>query len=231
MNHLHAEQAFEELAKRLSDPVELASYKRLHDAYSPDLLPLLFGLLLVQGGNLVYGKKPSYLKFRAIEVIARVPYHSWEAVGFVFMTLFYSDEQKALKLAKTADFARIAQDNETMHVVVISALAQQEQQTGIIRSTLLPLCFAFFYFWSSAILYLLCKRWSFELNYVFEEHAFEQYQLFLDLHSEELKKKKVHSKFLTWYGRQPKNQYEFFVSVRNDELIHRNHSIEAIQEK
>ncbi len=228
MNHLHTEEGFEKRVAELNNAAALSRFKRLHDGYKTSFLPNLIGAFLVHGGALVYGRRPSYGKFRAIEVIARVPYHAWQAVGFVFMTLFYTNEKRALALAKTAEFARIAQDNETMHVVVISTLAKQEGQAGLIRGTVIPVIFAFFYFFSSVLLYLVCKRWSFELNYVFEQHAFDQYQQFLDEHEQELKKKTVQSEFLSWYGRHPANQYEFFVSVRNDEIIHRNNSIEAI---
>jgi len=43
-----------------------------------------------------------------------------------------------------------------------------------------------------------------------------------------LKSKSIESEFLTWYGRHPRSQYEFFRSVRNDEIVHRNKSIHEI---
>ncbi|MFM2374198.1 MAG: Alternative oxidase, partial [Candidatus Parcubacteria bacterium] len=89
--------------------------------------------------------------------------------------------------------------------------------------------FAFFYFWSSYILFLVKPRYSYELNFMFENHAFLQYDRFLEIYGEELKRKHVQSDFLEWYGRHPRNQYEFFLSVRNDEIIHRNTSIHEIQ--
>jgi hypothetical protein len=143
--------------------------------------------------------------------------------------MFYSNEQKAMRLSEVAKYARFAQDNETMHVVVISHLAKQEERAGIIRHTLIPMVFAFFYFWWSYLLYLINPRYSYELNYMFEDHAFEQYSLFLEKRAEELKKKPIQSDFLDWYGRHPRNQYDFFLSVRNDEIIHRNTSIREVQ--
>ena len=47
---------------------------------------------------------------------------------------------------------------------------------------------------------------------------------------EELKKKPVECEFLEWYGRNPRNQFEFFQSIRNDEIIHRNTSLKEIKE-
>jgi hypothetical protein len=221
-------EELERLNHELNDPEVLKSYKQELDGYTPAIVPRLLGKTLVWLGNVIYGKEPSYLKFRAVEVIARVPYHSWASAAYTLLTMFYANEQKAMLLSNVAKYARLAQDNETMHVVVISKLAQAEGRAGVIRYTLIPMVFAFFYFWASYILFLVKPRYSYELNFMFENHAFLQYDRFLELHGEALKKKYVQSEFLSWYGRHPKNQYEFFLSVRNDEIIHRNTSIHEI---
>ena len=221
-------KALEDLNLALNDDGALAAYKAPYDNYRPALLPRILGNFLVWCGNFVYGEEPSYLKFRAVEVIARVPYHAWSSAAYTLLTLFYSDEQKALRLSGVAKYARIAQDNETMHVGVISKLAQIEVHAGFLRHSCIPVFFSFMYFWVSYILYMMNPRYSYELNYLFESHAFEQYSRFLEEQGEELKKKLVNSEFLEWYGRHPRSQYEFFLSVRNDELIHRNTSIKEI---
>ena len=213
----------------LNDPERLAEYKTPYDNYVTSAVPRVLGEFLVACGNIVYGEAPSYLKFRAVEVIARVPYHSWASAAYTLLTMFYGDEEKALKLSAITKFSRFAQDNETMHVVVVSCLAKREGGGDPIRHTLIPLLFAFFYYWASYILYLVNPRYSLELNYLFESHAFEQYDRFLREHEDELRHKLVSSDFLTWYGRTPKHQYDFFQSVRNDELIHRNRSIREIE--
>ncbi|MFZ1987874.1 MAG: alternative oxidase [Minisyncoccia bacterium] len=223
-----SETEYETLIESLNNPEELAEYKRPYDSYRPALLPRMLGTLLVVCGNIVYGKVPSYQKFRAVEVIARVPYHSWASAAFTFLTLFYADETRALKLSAISRFARFASDNETMHVVVISQLARKEQKCGVVRHTVIPMLFAFFYFWASYAIYLMNPRWSLELNYLFEQHAFDQYSLFLERYGDELKKKPIMSDFLDWYGRKCLSQYEFFQSVRNDEIVHRNRSIREI---
>jgi hypothetical protein len=168
------------------------------------------------------------MKFRAVEVIARVPYHSWESAAYTLLTLFYQNEKKALALTEISHFARFAQDNETMHVVVISTLAREYERAGVLRHTIIPMVFAFFYFWWSYILYLAHPKWSLELNYLFESHAFEQYDRFLKECEKELKDRPIESDFLLRYGRHPISQYDFFLSVRNDELIHRNRSVREI---
>lgn len=220
----------ERLNEELNNDDALNAYKRPYDNYKVSFLPRALGKFLVWSGNIVYGHKPSYLKFRAVEVIARVPYHSWASAAYTLLTMFYTNEKKAMKLSNVSKYARVAQDNETMHVVVISQLAHGEEHAGFFRHTFIPMWFAFFYFWWSYFLYLIKPRYSYELNYMFENHAFEQYSLFLEEYGEELKNKPVKSEFLAWYGRNPRNQYEFFRSIRNDEIIHRNTSIEEIQE-
>lgn len=229
MELIRGSEELEKLNKELNDPALLAEYRRPYDNYRPSFLPRLLGQSLVWWGNVVYGKTPSYLKFRAVEVIARVPYHSWASAAYTLLTLFYSNEEKAMRLSTVACYARMAGDNETMHVVVISQLAKKEMAAGFFRYTLIPVLFSFLYFWWSYLLYLVNPRYSYELNYMFESHAFDQYQRFLELHEEDLKKKPMRSDFLDWYGRHPISQYEFFLSVRNDEIIHRNSSLHELQ--
>lgn len=218
----------EALNTHLCDDALRDEYAAPYDNYRVGLVAKVLGSLLVYGGNIMYGKEPSYLKFRAVELIARVPYHSWEAAAYTLLTLFFSDERKALRLTRIAAFSRIAQDNETMHVIVISHLTRQENCGGFIRKSLIPVLFGFFYYWAAYLLYLLSRRSALELNYMFENHAYQQYSRFLERCEHELKGKAVDSEFLRWYGRNPRNQYEFFRSIRNDELIHRNMSIREI---
>jgi len=220
-------QEHEELVEILHNPENRAAYEKSCGDVRISILPRMLGSFLVWSGNTLYGKKPSYLKFRAVEVIARVPYHSWAAVAHTLLTLFYWDEKKALKLCGDSNFARLSQENETMHVIVISKLAREEKHANFLIHTLIPILFAFFYYWASYLLYLVNSTWSLQLNYLFEDHAYHQYDQFLKENEEDLKNKIVASDFLLWYGRDPLSQYEFFSSVRNDELIHRNKSIRA----
>lgn len=223
------DQSLEKLNQELNDEVFLENYKKHYDNYKVAFIPKLLGNALVFLGNLFYGYTPSYLKFRSVEIIARVPYYSWASCSFTLMTLFFSDEKAALKYSQVARFASFAQENETMHVVVISHLANIEQPAGFIRYSLIPIIFSFFYFWVSYFLYFINPKYSYQLNYMFENHAYEQYDKFLKNHTESLKSKKIESIFLDWYGRSFENQYDFFQSVRNDELIHRNTSIDQIE--
>src|SRR3990172_1939113 len=128
MKFLMDDKKLEALNLELNDPEQLKAYKTPYDGYEPALLPRMLGSFLVFCGNLVYGHNPSYLKFRAVEVIARVPYHSWASAAFTLMTLFYTSEERAMKLSAIKNYATFASDNETMHVVVISTLSHREKR-------------------------------------------------------------------------------------------------------
>ncbi len=218
----------ETLVQQLKDPAFLQSYKEPYDNYKVSIVPKILGGLLVSMGTIVYGKKPSYQKFKAVEVIARIPYQSWEVASYMFLTGVYSNESKAIALTKTSHFSREAQDNETMHVVVISQIVQKEHANNFILHTLIPLLFSLFYFFAVFILYVVHKKSALELNYVFESHAFSQYDMFIKENEEMLKQKSVSSAFLDFYGRKVENEYDLFLTIRNDELIHRNQSVEKL---
>lgn len=218
----------EMLVRTLNNPALRAAYAKPFDDYEPCFIARLLGGLLILSGGLVYGKEPSYAKCKAIEVIARIPYQSWEMAVYTLLTAFYTNEEKAINLAKTSTFSRMAQDNETMHVVVLSQIVCRLNCEDVLRHTLIPFFFSFFYFWTVYILYLLSRRAAFELNYIFEAHAYAQYSEFLEREGECLKQRPVISDFLAFYGREVRNEYELFELIRNDELVHRNRSIREL---
>lgn len=221
--------AHEALVAQLNDPTLRAEYAKKYDDYKVGWVASILGYFLVGSGNLVYGKKPSYAKFKAIEVIARIPYQSWEVATYTLLTAFYKNERRAIELAKTSRFSRLAQDNETMHVVVLSQMVCKMRAQRFLKHTLIPLVFALFYFWTVYLLYLVYRKAALELNYLFENHAYHQYSQFLAENGETLKHKVCMYEFLSFYGRNVVTEYEFFESVRNDELIHRNTSIRELE--
>ncbi len=222
-------QSLEALNEKLNDGALLEEYRKPYDHYRPHILARILGSFFVGAGDLIYGKEPSYQKFKAIEIVARIPYQSWEVAAYTLLTALHGNEKTAIALSRSSRFSRLAQDNETMHVVVISQIVRRQCRSSIILHTLIPMLFSFFYFWALYLVYLFFPRVVLETNYLFEFHAFEQYQRFLDVRGEALKREPITSEFLTLYGRNPKSQYEFFRSIRNDELIHRNRSIREIE--
>lgn len=220
--------AHEALVRELCDPALRAEYARPYDDYQVAWVASFLGFLLVATGTLLYGKKPGYAKFKAIEVIARIPYQSWEVASYTLLTAFYQNEKRAIELTKTSMFSRMAQDNETLHVVVISQIVKRLKCADFIRHTLIPLIMSFFYFWTLYVLYMISRKSALELNYVFENHAYHQYDLFLKNEEASLKHRMCESEFLTLYGREHLTEYHLFESIRNDELIHRNRTIREL---
>lgn len=220
----------EALVARLQDPAELTTYYADCDTYRTGVVASALGALLVGAGTLVYGKKPSYEKFKAVEVIARIPYQSWESVAYTYLTAFYGDEYRAMRLSRVLPFARHAQDNETMHVVVISQLVKKYHRNRFIRHTLIPLVFSFFYYWIIWLLSMIDRHIAFELNFLFESHAYAQYSQFIDENETLLKSRPIDSAYLKFYGRDVANEYELFKSIQLDEVIHRNASIQMIRD-
>lgn len=218
------QHSHEELVKALQEPENRQKYQEASEHYQVHWLPKILGETLVALGNFVYGSRPSYGKFKAIEVVARIPYQSWEVASYMLLTFCYASEKKAIALAKTSYFSRCAQDNETLHVIVISQLAKKHGQDTFLLHTVLPIIVSFCYFAVSFLLFLICPRYSFQLNYVFECHAFLQYQRFLEERRDTLHKEPILSDFLAFYGRYPRSEYEFFTGVMTDELIHRHQS-------
>lgn len=214
----------EELVRSLNDDILRTQYAEPFDQYRPKLIARLLGSILIHSGTFIYGRKPTYAKFKAIEVIARIPYQSWEVAAYTILTALYSNERRAIELTKLSAFSRMAQDNETMHVVVLSQIVQRLRCQSFFRHTFIPFFFSFFYFWVVYILFLFSRRAALDLNYLFESHAYAQYSKFLEVEGEHLRQIPVTSDFLTFYGRHVRNEYELFESIRNDELIHRNRS-------
>ena len=191
---------------------------------------LFIGKALFVFMDIMYGKKPSLGKFRVLEVVARIPYQSWEVTHYFLTTHLYMNERRVIDLFRDSEFARSAQDNETMHVVVITQMCKSEKTgTGILRFYITPLLIAYLYAIFCLLFYFFTPRKAYELNYIFEDHAREQYTIFL-ANNEQFKEKPLRSKFLEVYSRANANYHDFFAGVRDDEINHRDRSLEAMQE-
>ncbi len=218
----------ERLLKKLNNKEKLRIYKEKYDNYKTGIFPRIISNFLFGTVDILYGFKPSIQKFKVIEVVARVPYETWEFVNYFLITSFFNNEDKAIKYSKIANFGKFSQDNETMHVVVISQICKNENKGNWFSHTLVPIILAYIYFFISTILYIFSKKASYELNYLFENHAYNQYSKYILENKDKLKNKKFNSKYLEYYGRKINNELDLFISIRNDEIIHRNKSIEYI---
>src|SRR4051812_14070662 len=67
---------------------------------------LLFALL-----DTVYGRPRTLSKFKVLELVARVPYQSWEQVAYIAITHTYEQTGLARRIYDRVNEARSQQDN------------------------------------------------------------------------------------------------------------------------
>ena len=106
------------------------------------LARLLFGTL-----DVVYGKGRGLSKFKVLEVIARVPYQSWEHVAYIAMTHMYGKPHFARRIFEFVKESRLQQDNEQWHLLILEELVQRKGiREGLFFHRVLPQLLALFYY-------------------------------------------------------------------------------------
>lgn len=95
--------------------------------------------------DLFYGKKRSFSKFKVLEVIARVPYQSWEHVAYIAMTHTYAVPDFARRIFDFVKESREQQDNEQWHLLILEELTQKQNVSeNFFHFRILPQIMAFF---------------------------------------------------------------------------------------
>jgi hypothetical protein len=136
--------------------------------------------LLFSTMDVVYGRKKTFSKFKVLEIIARVPYQSWEHVAYIAMTHTYSQPRFARRVFEFIKESRDQQDNEQWHLLILEELVQKKAiPENFILARIFPQIMAFFYYHVSWILYVIEPRLSYELNADFEDHAEHEYMEFV----------------------------------------------------
>ena len=140
----------------------------------------LLARLLFVTMDLVYGRARTLSKFKVLEVIARVPYQSWEHVAYVAVTHLHRQPRFARRVFEFVREARAQQDNEQWHLLILEeAVQRQGIQEGFLRYRVVPQLIAFFYYHVSWLLYVLNPRLSYALNADFEDHAEHEYMRYV----------------------------------------------------
>lgn len=131
--------------------------------------------------DVVYGRKRTLAKFRVLELIARVPYQTWEHVAYVAVTHVHRQPDFARRIFEFVQEARAQQDNEQWHLLILEELLHRKGlRQGFWRYRVLPQLVAFGYYHVSWLLYVLQPRLSYALNADFEDHAEHEYMGFVD---------------------------------------------------
>src|SRR3989338_4310927 len=107
----------------------------------------LLASLLFASLDVFYGKKRTLSKFKMLELIARVPYQSWEHVAYIAMTHTYAKPDFARRIYNFVKESRDQQDNEQWHLLIIEELTQKKAiRESFFLHRILPQFIAFFYY-------------------------------------------------------------------------------------
>jgi hypothetical protein len=179
--------------------------------------------------DLMYGRRGSFGKYRVLEIVARVPYQTWETVSYKRVSKVHRDTGLARRIWDRIVEFRAQQDNETWHLLILSELADRSgERQGPLRGTVLPrlMCLGYWHF--SWLLYAVQPAWSHRLNADFEDHAEHEYAEFVRDHPE-LDETPWASEVCAGYGDHA-TVGELFRQISHDERCHKRESEVHLQE-
>src|SRR6201994_2487002 len=101
------------------DALAVAQQETLSTPRRPYGLParVLFALL-----DVLYGRARTLSKFKVLELVARVPYQSWEQVAYIAITHVAPRPGLARRIHDRVAQARVQQDNEQWHLLILEEL-------------------------------------------------------------------------------------------------------------
>lgn len=178
--------------------------------------------------DLFYGRKRTLSKFKVLEVIARVPYQSWEHVAYIAMTHTYSSPNFARRIFEFVKESRKQQDNEQWHLLILEEMTQKKGiRENFFLHRILPQFMAFFYYHISWILYVIKPSLSYVLNADFEDHAEHEYMEYV-LENPHLDKELFDSEFKKDYG-DFTYAADLFRRIGIDERLHKEESLSRVK--
>ena len=133
--------------------------------------------LLFVSLDLVYGKRRTLLKFRVLELIARVPVPGVGA-GRVHRDHAHVRTRWAGAPRSTTGSRRRASNRTTSSGTCSSSRSCSNataRRPGVLRSVVIPQAVAFVYYQLSWLLFVVRPSWSYRLNADFEDHAEHEY--------------------------------------------------------
>ena len=180
---------------------------------------LLFAVM-----DVVYGRPATLAKFRALEIVARVPYQAWEHVAYVAVTHTHEHPDVARRIHDRVVEAREEQDNEQWHLLILEELLQRSgHRKRLMRDRIVPQLLSFVYYQLSWLLYVVRPGWSYRLNADFEDHAEHTYMEYVDQHPE-LDRTPWESSFADDYGDHA-SLGDLLRQIALDERAHKEQSL------
>lgn len=133
--------------------------------------------------DVLYGKPRTLGKFKVLELVAGVPYLSWERVAHIAITHVHRRPGMARRIQDRIADCRAQQDNELWHLLILEELiARSGQPQSRIKFFWVPQGIAFGYYQLSLLLFVARPAWSYRLNADFEDHAEHEYMTMVAEH-------------------------------------------------
>ncbi len=172
----------------------------------------------------IYGRPRTLSKFKVLELVARVPYQSWEQVAYIAITHTQRQTDLARRIFDRVAESRAQQDNEQWHLLILEErISMQDPHEGWLKFTLIPQALAFVYYQLSWLLFVVRPAWSYRLNADFEDHAEHEYALLVTEHPE-WEEEPFASEFAKDYG-QFATVADLFRQISYDERVHKEASL------
>lgn len=185
---------------------------------------ILFRLL-----DVFYGRPRTLSKFKVLELIARVPYQTWEQVAYVAITHTYERTGLARRIYDRVQESRAQQDNEQWHLLLLEErIARQGIREGWLFFRVIPQVLAFGYYQLCWLLYVLRPDWSYRLNADFEDHAEHEYMALVAEHPE-WETEPFDSDFAADYA-ELDTVADMFRQIGYDERLHKQESVARMGE-
>lgn len=175
------------------------------------------------GMDIVAGKKDNLPKAKLLEILASIPYRTWEIRHYMKQTRKYFKLEKVEKSQEIIDWGRDAQDNEYSHLLVIH---EKMKEDGIKDKWYLKAFIRYFVVLTYVIIAWLMAFFSqkraFLFNAEFENHAESVYaQLVVD--NPQWEEQKLNNDFVKTYA-DVDTWADVFRRISLDERDHMNHS-------
>lgn len=184
----------------------------------------LFSLL-----DVLYGRERTLSKFKMLELVARVPYQSWEQVAYIAVTHVHESAGLARRIHDRVLETRAQQDNEQWHLFILEELIAR---SGVHESRLkyywVPQGIAFCYYQLSWLLFVTRPALSYALNADFEDHAEHEYMSLVSEHPE-WETTPYESAFTADYGTF-ESLADLFRQIGHDERVHKQESLDQMQD-
>ena len=178
--------------------------------------------------DLVYGRDRTLSKFKVLELVARVPYQSWEQVAYIAITHSYEHTDLARRIYGRVTQARTEQDNEQWHLLILEErILREGVREGWLRYRVFPQLLALVYYQLSWLLYVLRPAWSYRLNADFEDHAEHEYMELVTEHPE-WETLPFESAFAADYA-ELETVADLFRQIGYDERVHKEQSLDNMR--